>query len=212
MAIGYVVEAAMPWTPTLSRSWCRGAFKEPALQTALVRLQLRYGVPVFQASSMRETVMWIRRIAGALHADPAVFREGLATTGTAAAAAYTEAIHVKKAANMTGDRLLSTVLRTVPGCGPAAAEAIVAHVGLSEACGFPGFFALTEAELAAISMSSSGSAKSRKVGKATAAKLWAAFHTTGIPADQTELPTDSSPEPSETAASLTPELQDASNP
>lgn len=138
--------------------------------------------------------MWIRRIAAALLADPAVFREGLAATGAAAAAAYTEAIHVKKATNMTADRQLATLLRTVPGCGAAAADAIVQHVG---SAGFPGFFALSEADLAAITMTSG--TKNRKVGKAVAAKLWAAFHTTVVRSDVSDEAEEAEEAPAEEA-------------
>ncbi len=165
-AIGYIVEAPA-WSPSLTRSWCRGAFTEVALQQAIVRLQMRYTIPVFQAASIRETVQWIRRIAMALAADSAVFSEGLATTQQAAASVYTEAIHVKKAANLSSDRILGTLLRTIPGCGAAAADAIVNHVGSG---GFPAFYELSEETIAAISQGK------RKIGKVLAAKLWSVFH------------------------------------
>ncbi len=113
--------------------------------------------------------MWIRHIAKALVTDPNVFQEGVAATAAGAAAQYTEAIHVKKATNMSADRVLATLLRTVPGVGPAAADAIVAHVG---SAGFPGFFGLSEADLAAVPQ---GQGK-RKVGAAVAKKLWDTFH------------------------------------
>jgi ERCC4-type nuclease len=165
--IGYVLEAPA-WSPTLSRSWCMGAFKEPHLQMAIVRLQMRYGIPVFQAASPKETVQWIRRIAAALVTDPAVFRTGLAETASGAAAAYTEAIHVKKASNMNADRVLHTILRTIPGVGAAAADAIVGHVG---SAGFPAVFALTESELAELPVGK------RKLGAKLAVTIWKTFHT-----------------------------------
>lgn len=167
-AIGYLLEAPA-WSPTLSRTWCRGAFSEVNLQTTIVRLQMRYTIPVFQSTGLKESVAWIRRIAASLKADPTVFKTGLATEATAAAAAYKDAIHVKKAANMDASLLLTTVLRTVPGVGAAAADAIMGHVGGS----FPAFYALGEAELAAIPLANG----KRKLGAATAGKLWAAFHT-----------------------------------
>lgn len=170
--VGYLVEAAMPWSPTMSRTWCRGAFNEVGLATAIMRLQLRYGMAVFQTSSLKETVMWIRRIAASLVTDGAVFDTGLATDAAGAAAAYTDAIHVKKSANMDGGRLLGTMLRTIPGVGTGAAEAIVGHLGAG--AGFPEFYALTEDALAAIPMGAGGK---RKVGKALAAKVWRLFHT-----------------------------------
>lgn len=174
--VGYLVEAPMPWSPTMSRTWCRGAFGELALATAIVRLQLRYGIPVFQTGELRETVMWLRRMAASLVGDGRVFETGVATTAAGAAAAYTEAIHVKKSANMEGGRLLVGMLRTIPGVGPAAAEAIVGHVGNS---GFPALFALSESEIAAIRQGTK-----RAVGKAVAAKVWGTLH--GVPAPAEE--------------------------
>lgn len=180
ITIGYVLEAPMPWSPTLTRTWCRGAFKEIHLQQAVLRLQMHYGIPVLQASSLKETVMWIRRIATGILEDPAAYKNGLVSDPDAAAAAYTQAIHVKKAANMAeGGRLLSTLLRTIPGVGATAAEAIVRHVGDA---GFPGFFALSQADLATIPMGDGSKAAKRKVGAALAGKLWAAFHTGSEPA------------------------------
>lgn len=167
--VGYLLEAPS-WSPTLSRTWCRGAFSEVHLQTAIVRLQLRYGLAVFQAASLKESVQWIRRIAGALRADPAVFETGIATSSQQVAAAYTEAIHVKKSANLNGDRILHGLLRTLPGVGPAAAEAI------TQAChgNFSEFYELTEAALADIRLG--GPEGKRKVGAALAKKIWPLFH------------------------------------
>jgi ERCC4-type nuclease len=174
--VGYLVEAPMPWSPTMSRTWCRGAFSEVGLATAIMRLQLRYGIAVFQTSGLKESVMWVRRIAAALVADGGVFDTGLAADAAGAAAAYTEAIHVKKSANMDSERLLGTMLRTIPGVGAGAAEAIVGH-----AADFPTFYSLTEAQIAAIPMGAGGK---RKLGKAVAAKLWQAFHKgTTFPSD-----------------------------
>ncbi len=167
--IGYILETPA-FTPTLSKSWCFGRFTESHLQNTILRLQLRYGISVFHATGgMRETVQWIRRIAGALHADPRVFEEGVAKTDTAAAAAYTESIHVKKSANMEGDRVLHTMLRTIPGVGSAAADAIVKATKGS----FPAFYEMTEEMLAALAL---GEGK-RKLGKALATKIWTVFHT-----------------------------------
>ena len=113
--------------------------------------------------------MWIRRIAATLIADPTVFRTGLAETANGAAAVYTAALHIKKAANMSQDRILSSMLRTIPGVGAAAADAILDHVGSS---GFPGFYEMSEAAIAAVRQG-----EKRRVGPALAAKIWTAFHT-----------------------------------
>lgn len=167
VTVGYVLEAPV-WSSDLGRTWCKGRFTEPHLLNTIMRLQMRYGLAVFQVRDQEETVLWIRHIARALVVDPAVFQDGIAPTAAGAAAQYTEAIHVKKAINMSADRVLATLLRTVPGVGPAAADAIVTHVG---SAGFPGFFALSEADLATVPQGK------RKVGAAVAKKLWLTFHT-----------------------------------
>lgn len=174
ITVGYVLEASMPWSSTLTRTWCRGTFKEVHLQQAILRLQMHYGISVLQASSLKETVMWIRRIATGIVDDPSAYTNGLATDAESAAAAYTQAIHVKKSANMAvGGRHLTTVLRTVPGVGTAAADAVVRHVGDT---GFPGFFALSVDELATLPMNTEGQKVKRRLGSAVASKLWHAFH------------------------------------
>lgn len=165
-AIGYIVEAP-PWSPTLSRSWCRGAFTEVNLQQALVRLQLRYTIPIFQATSVRETVQWIRRIAKTLVADPTAFQGGVATTRDAAAAAYTESIHVKKASNNTPERIFLSMLLAIPGIGKAAADAVATATHSS----FTALLALSESQIGDIV------AGKRKIGKAVAAAIHAALHT-----------------------------------
>ena len=165
-SIGYVVEAP-PWTPTLSNTWCRGAFTETNLQNALMKLQLRYTIPVFQSASVKETVQWVCRIADALVADPAIFKGGVATTRDAAAAVYTEAIHVKKATNNTPERVFTAMLLAIPGLGKAAVDAIAAATSHS----FTALLALTEEQIAAIP---SGK---RKIGKAVGAVVHAALHT-----------------------------------
>lgn len=166
-SVGYVVEAPA-WSNSLTRTWCRGAFSELHLQNAILRLQLRYGLAVFQAASLKETVQWIRRIAGALVKDPTVFQTGIAQTQQEVAAAYTEAIHVKKASNMDSDRILHTLLRTLPGVGNAAADAIVKHTEGK----FPVFYGLSVEDMSTIRM---GDGK-RKVGTVLATKVWNVFH------------------------------------
>ena len=85
-AIAYLVEVP-PWSPNLSRSWCRGEFTEVHLQHAIVRLQLRHTIPVFVSATIKESVQWIRRIAKSLKADPTCYQCGMATTLTAIATA-----------------------------------------------------------------------------------------------------------------------------
>jgi ERCC4-type nuclease len=175
VSIGYVLEMPV-WSSDLSRSWCRGVFKEVHLLNAIMRLQLRYGIPVFQVRDMEETAMWVRHIAKALVADPNVFQDGLAESSASAAAAYTDALHVKKAANRSADRGLSILLRTVQGVGPTAADAILKYVG---SAGFPGFFNLSETQLATIPIGAK-----RKIGPAVAKSLWETFHSAPVEQEQ----------------------------
>ena len=62
----------------------------------------------------------------ALQRDANCFKGGLADTATAAAAAYAEAIHVRKADNSTPDRVVRSMLRVIPGLGPTAVEGVAA--------------------------------------------------------------------------------------
>ena len=165
-AIAYLVEAP-PWSPSLSRTWCKGKFNEVQLQQAIVRINLRYTIPVFMSAGLKETKQWIRRIAKSLVADPAVFQEGVASTACAAAAAYTEAIHVKKADNATPERIFLSFLLAIPGMGKAAATALAeaTHSKFSE------LQTLTQEQLCEIKVGK------RKLSKTLAANLYAALHT-----------------------------------
>jgi hypothetical protein len=122
-SIGYILEFPS-WSPSLTRAWSYGRFTELQLQQNIVRLQLRYTIPVFHATCLKETVQWIRRIAVMLVADPKVFTGGVATDSVQAAAYYKNVIHVKKASNKTPDTIFHTMLLTVPGLGKSAVEAI----------------------------------------------------------------------------------------
>ncbi len=165
-AVAYVVEAP-PWSPSFSRTWCKGKFNEVHLQQAIVRMNLRYTLPVFMAASIKETSSWIRRIAKALVEDPTVFQNGVASTACEAAAAYTEAIHVKKADNATPERIFLSFLLSIPGMGKAAAAALAeaTHSKFSE------LQTLTQEQLYEIKVGK------RKLSKKLADSLYAALHT-----------------------------------
>lgn len=164
--IGYVVEAPA-WSPSMTRSWCRGTFNETHLQQAIVRLQLRYTIPVFQAATLRETAVWIRRMAKMLATDATVFRGGVATTACEAAAAYTEAIHVKKAENNTPERIFLHFLLGIPGLGKAAAAAVAAACDNKLSV----LQTLSSDQLAEIKCGK------KRLGSAVAGVLFAAIHT-----------------------------------
>jgi ERCC4-type nuclease len=164
-AIGYLVEAPH-WSPSLSNSWCRGSFNEVHLQQAIVRLQLRYTIPVFMSAGLRETGIWIRRIAKALVATPTVFQEGLACTAADAAAVYTEAIHVKKAENNSPERFFHSFLLAIPGLGKAAVSAVAAAAKNS-------FIALQAMSLEELSAITTGK---RKLGMTLASAIHTAIH------------------------------------
>ena len=164
-AIAYLLEVP-PWSPTLTRSWCRGEFSEVHLQQAIVRLQLHHTIPVFTAASTKESVQWIRRIAKALAADPTCYQCGMATTQAEAAAVYTETIHVKKAANNTPERIFHSMIETIPGLGKASADAIAAATNNS----FKRLLELTEEQIGDIQ------AGKKKVGKKVGANVYNAIH------------------------------------
>jgi ERCC4-type nuclease len=164
-SIGYIVESP-PWSPTLSRSWCRGAFTEVHLQQAIARLQLRHTIPVFQAAKVQETVQWIRRFAKALVTDSDVFSCGMAVNATEAAAAYTEAIHVKKAENNSPERIFLSFLLAIPGLGKASAEAVAKAAESS----FMKLQAMTMEQLCDIQ------GGKKKIGKTIGSAIYAAIH------------------------------------
>ena len=164
-AIAYLVEAP-PWSPSLSRTWCKGKFNEVQLQQAIVRMNLRYTIPVFMSTGLKETKQWIRRIAKSLVTDPTVFQDGVASTTCAAAAAYTEAIHVKKAENATPERIFLSFLLAIPGMGKAAAAALAeaTHSKFSE------LQTMTQEQLCEVKVGK------RKLSKTLAANLYVALH------------------------------------
>ena len=164
-SVGYIVEAPY-WTPNLSNSWCRGSFTEVHLQQTLVRLQFRYTMPVFQVSKVNETMMFVRRIAKMLAADPAVFRGGLAETAKGAAAVYTEAVHIKKADNKTPERIFVAMLSTIPGLGGAAVTAL----GTATQYSMKAMLSMSANEIAAIPTGK------RTIGPSVAGVVWAALH------------------------------------
>lgn len=163
--IGYIVEAPA-WSPNLGRVWCQGKFNEVNLQTAIARLQLRYDIPVFHATTMKETVQWIRRFAQSLETDPTVFKTGVATTAAEAVKVYSESIHVKKADNNSPNRTFLSVLQVLPGVGPAAAAAI----GVAMDHKFSVLLSKTEEELAELNTGK------KRLGKAAAAAIYKTFH------------------------------------
>jgi ERCC4-type nuclease len=165
-SIGYIVEVP-PWSPTLTRTWCRGSFNEIQLQQSIIRLQFRYTIPVFQAASPKETVHWIRRIAKQLVADANVFRGGLSEDRIQVAAAYKDAIHTKKASNNTQEIVFQSMLQTVPGLGKAAVDAIAAATASS----FQTLLFMSVDDLAAIDTGK------RKLGLKLATALHNVLHT-----------------------------------
>ena len=158
IAIGYLLEV-----PTFISS---SRFSDADLKNAILRLQFRYTIPVIQSASIADSASYIKAIVAALSRDPECFKGGLATTATAAAAVYTEAIHVRKADNSTPDRVFRSLLRVVPGLGSVAVEGLVAATGGSLAA----LQSKTEAELAAIGVGK------RRLGPAMAKTVYAVFH------------------------------------
>jgi len=164
-SIGYIVEVP-PWSPTLSRTWCRGTFTEVQVQHAILRLQFRYTIPVFQAATLKETVQWIRRIAKQLITDPDAFKGGLATERVQVAWAYKDALRTKKAANNTQETIFQAMLQTVPGLGKTAVDAIATAAESS----FQTLLFMSIEDLAAIDLGK------RKLGTKMATALHTVLH------------------------------------
>lgn len=164
-AIAYLLEVP-PWSSTMTRTWCRGTFTEIQLQQAIARLQLRHTIPVFQATNVRESVLWIRRIANALVADPTCYACGMATTCAEAATVYTDAIHVKKALNCSPERIFLSMILAIPGLGKTTADAIASKTKSS----LQALLTMTEEEISDIR------AGKRKLGNKLANAVFTAIH------------------------------------
>jgi ERCC4-type nuclease len=163
--IGYIIEAPT-WSSTLSRTWCLGKFNEVHLQTTIARLQLRYDIPVFHATSMNETVFWIRRFVQALQTDENVYNNGMAKNIEEAAQVYTQAIHVKKAANTSKETIFHSMMLTIPGIGQQVVKAIGTEVNFN----ISELLTKSVDELAKIQVGK------RKVGNLIATRIYEIFH------------------------------------
>lgn len=163
--IGYIIEAPL-WSPCLNRTWCLGKFNEVQLQNTIARLQFRYDIPVFHATTVKETAMWVRRFAAALSTEPTVYSTGSPSTVEEAAKVYTEALHVKKAANTIPETIFTSMIMTIPGVGSKAAQAIGTAVHFS----IPELLTKSFDELVAIPNGK------RKIGKSIASKIYNIFH------------------------------------
>ena len=166
VSIGYIIEAQSSWSNDLSRMW-PGKVGESTLLSIILRLQLRYGIPVITSSSTENTVTIISHIVKMITDDPDVFVSGLATDGVVAAAAYTEALSAQKSANRNLKRVGSGMLCAIPGVGAKMSETIL------DACGgtIESLMNKKEDEIAELKVGK------RCVGKILAATIWSALHT-----------------------------------
>ena len=159
VSIGYIVEG-------VASAFAAARFSEADVRNAVLRLQFRYTIPVFPTSSVADSAALVQAVVVALQRDGNCFKGGLADTAAAAAAAYDEAIHVRKADNSTPDRVVRSMLRVIPGLGPTAVEGVAAAAGSS----FARLLALSEAELAAIPLGK------RRLGPALAKVVHSVLH------------------------------------
>jgi len=159
VSVGYLVEGT-------ASAFTAARFSEADLKNATLRLQFRYTIPVFPTSSVADSAALVKAVCVALLRDAACFKGGLAATATAAAAVYSEAIHVRKAENATPERVVRSMLRVIPGLGPAAVEGLAAFVG----CSWTRLLGLSEPDLAAIPVGT------RRLGPALAAVLYSVLH------------------------------------
>jgi ERCC4-type nuclease len=140
-----------------------GRFTEDTLRKFLTRLQIRYGVPVFQTDSLQDTARLCGTLRDQIAQDAAVFKPEDGTQK-----AYTHTVSVVKRANMNDPAIFaSAVLQTCPGISASVADAILA------ACGgtLEGVWAATEAELASARIT-----EKRRVGPAIAKRLLGLLH------------------------------------
>lgn len=166
-AIGYIIEAP-PLSEKMDLVWGRsGEFKEFHLLQTILRLQFRYTIPVFSSISVINTIEWIKRTAVLLALDNTVFQTGVATDVAGAAAAYGEAIHIKKADNNSPEKIFMSFLLAIPGLGAKSAKAIADHVKHS----FTHLFALSVHELSEIKNGK------KRIGKIMATAIHTALHT-----------------------------------
>lgn len=161
VAVAYVVEG--------ETAGFRGRrFTGESIVKLIAQMQLHHRIPVFQTSSMHETVQlaltidgeWAKRGFSPFHA--AMGGAGGATTPVAAS-------YTKSVSRDTRESFLLGVLTQCRGISEALARAIAARVASME-----GLMRATEGELAAVSAAE----RKRKVGAAVAARLHGLLHGT----------------------------------
>jgi len=168
VSIGYIIEIGSGgWSNELNRVW-RGGVTESTLYSLVLRLQLRYGIPVFQTRDTSGTVALIGQFCKMLQKDTEVFSqaEGLVADATVAAAVYTEALSAQKSANRNMKRPAAGMLCSLAGVGAKMSETIL------DACGgtMESMMEKSESDLAAVSLGK------RTVGKVLAKTIWSALH------------------------------------
>jgi ERCC4-type nuclease len=164
IVIGYLLEVGGGWSADLGRVW-PGKIPETTLASLVLRLQLRYGIPVVESKDANVSAALIRQLVRMVAADVDVFKSVATGDATAVAAAYTEVLSAQKSANRNLKRVAAGMLCAVPGCGGKMSESIM------DACGtLADLVAKSQAEIAALNVGK------RTVGKVLAEKIWNALH------------------------------------
>jgi ERCC4-type nuclease len=163
VAIGYLLEVGNGWSADLGRVW-PGKILETTLASLVLRLQLRYGIPVIESKDKHVSSALIRQLVRMVSADVDVFKFA-AGDATEVAAAYTEVLSAQKSANRNLKRVAAGMLCAIPGCGGKMSESIM------DACEtLENLMKKSQEEIATLSIGK------RTVGKVLAEKIWNALH------------------------------------
>jgi len=168
VAIAYVIEIGSGWSNELNKAYTMSRVLESTLYSIVIRLQLRYGISVFQTRDTQNTVSLLLQLCKMLEEDNEVFSlsSGIVADATVAAANYTEALSAQKSANRNMKRPAAGMLCSLPGIGAKMSESIL------DACDgtLEGLMKKTEEELSKIDLGK------RTVGKVLAKTLWSSLH------------------------------------
>jgi len=133
VAVLYMLEGT--WSPTIDRMY-PGGVSEVQLQRLTSRLVLRYGMPVLQTASIKETAQWCGRLLDQLSAEPEVFhpQKGLAAETTAAMATYTATFSTVRKANKSAGGVAVSMLSSIPGLGLKRVTGLLEQKSIADLC------------------------------------------------------------------------------
>ena len=159
IAVLYLLEGS--WSTAVDRVY-PGGTSEVQLQRLTSRLVLRYGFPLIQTASVRDTAVWCSRLLDQITAEPEVFHptKGLAAETAGAMATYSATFNTVKKSNKNVEDIATMMLSSLPGFGAKRAAVLLKTHSIAD------LVALSAEEIAALSVAD------RKLG----AKLGALMH------------------------------------